>query len=518
MTHNRWLSAALFGSLAFNPVLWSAQLTRVIREAEYIGISLAVIALAALLLLIPQRGRSSVSQFALGAGLGLVGGLYWLTREDGIWLTPALALLVLTAAFDLWRNERSLICGTSRHAAAFAGATLLPVLTFVILLSSIATINYIKYRAFIINELKSTPFLSAYGALTRIRHDHWQRYIVFPADAREKAYSVSEAARQLRPSLDGTLGDAWSKGACEQLKIERCDGVPGGWFIWAFRDLVASTGNYSSAAKALVFYTRLAAEINDACDTGRIDCFPARATLAPPFRWHYITDAIGEIPALVQLLLGFGFNEIGAPPSEGPQFWLHQFEVLVGRLSRETKPFAFIAGTVSSPTGTIELAIRDRYGEFYRSDLMMYPRAPQQDIGGRHDAFELVTDCLRPGCHLVVSWGAKQREVPVHNIAHETIVNDGDMELRVGMVSAGRVSERKENMQLRVMRMIGSAYAAIAPGLAAVAVAGVLVAIALRSVISIPRGIIGFALACFAAVFTRLCIAGLHPRDIVSHH
>ena len=80
------------------------------------------------------------------------------------------------------------------------------------------------------------------------------------------------------------------------------------------------------------------------------------------------------------------------------------------------------------------------------------------------------------------------------------------MELRVGMVSAGRVSERKENMQLRVMRMIGSAYAAIAPGLAAVAVAGVLVAIALRSVISIPRGIIGFALACFAAVFTRLVL------------
>src|SRR5882757_2890231 len=39
LTRNRWLPFLLFGCLAFNPVLWTPSLARVIREGSYIGLS-----------------------------------------------------------------------------------------------------------------------------------------------------------------------------------------------------------------------------------------------------------------------------------------------------------------------------------------------------------------------------------------------------------------------------------------------------------------------------------------------
>jgi hypothetical protein len=73
LTRNRWLALLLFGCLGLNPMLWTTSLARVIREGIYISLSLAVIALAAILLLAGDHLRSANKRFALLVMLGLVG-------------------------------------------------------------------------------------------------------------------------------------------------------------------------------------------------------------------------------------------------------------------------------------------------------------------------------------------------------------------------------------------------------------------------------------------------------------
>ena len=60
----------------------------------------------------------------------------------------------------------------------------------------------------------------------------------------------------------------------------------------------------------------LANEIDDACRTGKLACLPRRATMLPPFRWHYLTDAIGPAVPIAALLFHLGDGRIGAAPSE----------------------------------------------------------------------------------------------------------------------------------------------------------------------------------------------------------
>jgi hypothetical protein len=94
----------LFGLLAFNPVLWNVELSRVIREGLYIPLSLAFVALTVVVAFPVQDGDRGRRIFQ-GFSLGVVGGAFWLTREEGVWLLPALAIVVLIALMSIWRPD-----------------------------------------------------------------------------------------------------------------------------------------------------------------------------------------------------------------------------------------------------------------------------------------------------------------------------------------------------------------------------------------------------------------------------
>jgi hypothetical protein len=329
LTRNYVVAALLFVALALNPMVWTNEFARVARQGFYTSLSLLVLTLAAALLF-HLKPRITYAYVALLVALGVMAGVFWLTREEGLWLVPALAFLLAAAGVATWRAN-ALPRGLRETAAAIAVAAI-PVASFVLVLSGIAITNHHYYGILTLNEVEATPFRAAYGALARIEHAEWRRYVPVPAKAREKAYAASEAARELRPSLEGPIGAIWTRMDCIDGGRSPCGEVPAASFLWALRDSVAAAGHYSSASDAAAFYERLATEINRACDDGKLACLPPRTGLAPPFRWEYLFDALSGVPRLVHLLLQSGDGRINTSTGVGPRESLRFFASIVGPL------------------------------------------------------------------------------------------------------------------------------------------------------------------------------------------
>ena len=524
LTRSKLLALGLFACLALNPAVWSISLSRVIREGEYIGLSPAFLLMAAVVLLLPKPALSRPVRWIFLVGLGVIGGFYWLTRDEGMWLAPALAVLLIAAAIGVWQSRQSLPGGA---VLKIFGAAAIPVIAFATVLGAVAGMNYRHYGAFITNEVQSAAFQAAYGALMRIRPREFEPYVPFPQDAQDKAYAVSETARALRPIMSRPDDPLWFKPFCEELHLDRCSGLPAAWFLWVMRDAAANAGHHTSARVALGFYEQLATEINGACEQGRLDCLAPRATLMPPFRWSYVGDTARAVPRLFHVLSAFAHGEIATRPPLGWQTWTYRFEDMVGPVSRPPVPTRFIIATVTTGAGTVDLAVHDRDGASYKTDLKVAPsgtflvKEAQEPGRGPPIDFDVGTDCIRPSCELIIRWGQNERRVAIEKLVEHAVISDGDMKLEVKQVSsvgapgeARGASEVRRGVQLRLMRAIGTVYAAAAPGLAAVALFGVIAAIALRRSIGVPRGIIPLVLACGAAVMARiLLLAYIHATS-----
>lgn len=274
----RWAAVVTFALLAFIPTAWSPAVGgRVVRENFYMSLSLLLIALA--IRCFAMSKSASVAEELrekrrILVLLGLVAGTYWLTREEGIWLLPSVVIL-----YAFWFCSRRRMLRPWRVTVFFVASPLIPALLVV---GTVNSINYFKYGVFRDNDFRSADFQAAYGALSRIKHDQWQRYVLFPKDARERAYRFSPAVRELQPYFEGARGAFWRNVGCAQTGITPCPEILSAWFMWALRDMVAAAGHYRNAKETRSFYARLAAEVNAACDQHPGQCLPYRQTMVPP--------------------------------------------------------------------------------------------------------------------------------------------------------------------------------------------------------------------------------------------
>ena len=149
------------------------------------------------------------------------------------------------------------------------------------------------YGVFTTVEFRSSDFLSAYGALSRVKHERWKLYTPVPRETRERIYQISPAFAELKSSLEGDVGKGWTRMSCEQVSV--CDDVSTGFFMWALRDAVAGAGHYASGKSAANYYRRMAEEINNACESGRLDCEKKRASMMPPWHREYIKPLLNKI-------------------------------------------------------------------------------------------------------------------------------------------------------------------------------------------------------------------------------
>jgi hypothetical protein len=95
--------------------------------------------------------------------------------------------------------------------------------------------------------------------------------------------------------------------------------------MFALRDAVAAAGHYSSAREAQSFYRQLAAEINAACDQNPGECLPQRATMAPPWRDHYLLDTAYASWQVFRTLITLGGGDAHVESSVGSAEQLARF-------------------------------------------------------------------------------------------------------------------------------------------------------------------------------------------------
>jgi hypothetical protein len=373
-------------------------------------------------------------------------------------------------------------------------------------------LNYWHYGVFDNNEVKSASFLHAYGALSRIQHDKFQRFIPFPKDARLKAYSVSPAARELKGQLDGPVGEKWTEIGCEYYaQMKPCSEILSGLFLWALRDAVAQAGYYRSAPATNAFYERLANEIDTACDDGRLACLPSRATLLPPFQWKYVADSLKSAKTLLRTLLSMGSDSVGTATSVGSGQQIAAFADLVGDVAPSSSRITEqIDGWAAASDSAPMLTVLPHAGREARNAISILP-AP--DVVKVYPAlkslrFSLESSCPVTECDLVVRVGTGQMSIPFQTLVHGGGVDRPDLKVYVDHISTDEMnmaSDRRSRLQRRMASAIAVFYAQTFPILLPVAVLGLLVAILRwRHVSSAPM--LALVLGCAIAVATRVVL------------
>lgn len=402
----------VYAVLLFNPMSYDTMvMNRVMRESIYPALTLLVLAFAAGFINRYDRPLKALAFWSAGTGLALAA--FWLTREEGVWLMPSVLMLMGFAAIRIWQTKQSNFI--HRLSLCF-----LPFVIWLAIILSIAGINKARYGIFTTVEFKSAEFLSAYGALTRVKHAARHPHIPVPKETRERIYAISPAFAELKPSLEGALGEAWSKMWAESDQI---NDIHGGWFMWLLRDSVAHAGHYASASSAADFYQRMSVEINRACEEHKLDCTANRATLMPPWHKEDFSPLSRSVKRAAIYLAGFEGFSAQPQPSFGTKSSLSLFRDLTqSRLAFYQLHFR---GWAFSPAAPISLSVHNADGSLADIDLRLedsqdvYQHFLQQGkhyANARHSRFDVTTTCP-VGCVLHITAGDHLIEqVPLENL------------------------------------------------------------------------------------------------------
>lgn len=510
-------SLAVFVLLAFNPAPWSPLLMRVTGEAFAGSLALIAVALAAFVFL-AEAVRARTRRIALAA-LSLAFAFFWLQDPAGAWLIPALALPALPL---LPRFVRAVRARPSEPAAlrAAAAPALIDIaaaaLPFVIVTGVVAALNLAHYGAFTTSEAHGGAFVRAIGALTRITPAAASARFELAGDVAAHAARVSGAMRELKPHLDGAIGQRWRAAGCRTLKVSPCPaGFGGGTLIWALRDAAAAAGHMHDAAQASAFFARLAREIDGACASGDVPCGPSRASLISPLRtgeWRTLPYAFARALAVTTQL---GGGEAGAAPSEGSPAELDAFARIAGAVTAPAQSSVALAGWIAAAECLPRPAIVERDGARQLAEMSAADDVDaffrQKGQYPRTQRFKLSSPCADGECVLKLEGCGPDAGAPVWSLAPGMQARGGTMLFldSVSGTDADTAPAADDGWAAGLARWFASLYSAVGPVVAPFGlVMFVLAWIGSGDYRDLRKPLV-FAAACFVAVVARAGVVAL---------
>lgn len=290
----RTIGWSAFCILAFLPACYDPRLQRVLRDQIYWAQTLLFLSTAAIVLLAPPATR--LAQLALSTTSGLVQGWTWLTREEGLWLMPALILLIVGELLRSWLAGRA---QTMRLALAVGGV----LAGFATVQIAFMTANHVAYGSFTSVDFNEPNFQAALRALQSIDDGHRIDYVPVNVAALDLAAKQSPTFAPVAGALmPGGAAFKWERSGCTRYKAT-CGNIAGGWFVWALRDAAALNGFYESPAIASEKFGLIADEIKSACRSGALTCRAGIFSYIPPMTWAQWASVPEGVATAMQTVL-----------------------------------------------------------------------------------------------------------------------------------------------------------------------------------------------------------------------
>jgi hypothetical protein len=279
----------LLAFLVFLVPLWHPKLfevERIVRDMIYASQAILFVALFSYCILIANVHAKARWAYASGAMLGW----FWLTREEGVWIVPAIVLTVVYSFFrhrDLptWEN--------------ILKPTLLTLATFGVVQAVFCLGNWAAYGSFSGVDVKERNFQAALSAMEAVQVGDRKAYVSVPREVRERIYGISPSFAELQIYLDpvGKISP-WEAGGCMYHK-ETCGDIGTGFYMWALREAAGKAGHYISPKAAAIFFGAIAADIRKACDQGLLSCNQKSLPYMPPMT----DDQFSAIPRTAAMLI-----------------------------------------------------------------------------------------------------------------------------------------------------------------------------------------------------------------------
>jgi len=450
-----WLVVGLFAVYALNPMITATPHLRVVREGLYTP--LTVLIMSCVVWWWHWRHRGIWHRIVVALALGALLALYWMTREESLYLLPVLAigwLLTLLAT-----SKQVTVVKTVARECSVA---LVCVVTVMVGTYSVASINHARYGIREVVEFRQDEFVSAYGALSRIRHAEWRRLVVVPYEVLRRAGKVSPAAAELLPHFEGPAVEIWKED----------DGtIHGALFMWALRAVVDAAGYYETATKAASFYARLAAEIDAACADNRLDCHAPRKSLAPPFRLEYVRMTLDRFFTAAWRLMTFAESGVRWSASTGRALDLEMFSNLVGGpIFPLARQISFRGRVITGEGGVAAITVLSPQNKWHQHTVQRTPLISIVDRDGRtveHAVdFDLTTDCNAPDCRLEV-YGADGVLASIRFDAIQDRVKAGDTTVLiydlVDSQDRSRPRDPRADASIKILNAIAGVYRILGP-------------------------------------------------------
>lgn len=331
----------IYALLLCNPMTFDAPgMGRVLRQHIYGPLVLLIF--SGLIALYFRRKESVRRLWRWTTLLGLAAGFFYLTREEGVWLFPSIALLAGSCLFMAWRESRDCLRRMATQLGFSFIIACVPVLT-------VSALNKHYYGWFGTCEFRASEFKDAYGAMLRVRVGPHLPFVPVTREARVAMAEVSPAFAEVQAQFDRGLARTWADmSSFFTQQPAEAEQIGGGWYMWALREAVSNAGHTDDAAVALAFYQRLADEINAACDDGRLPAGKPRSGFMPIWQDGDTDRFLLSIRDFTDFVIRFRHFGAKPPPSTGSPEELQLFR----DITRER---------LQPPTGELDVVGAKRY-------------------------------------------------------------------------------------------------------------------------------------------------------------
>jgi hypothetical protein len=324
IARSRSLGVVIYCVLALDPSYLGRWGSTVSRDVLYGPVSLLVIALALLIVAympsIARRGGAWLVVVAVagGAALGVTASLYYLTRDERPWLVPTLLAVAVVGAAT-WRRDITDRATLLRAACGALAAVVIAGGTFAWSVDQVADRNEAAYGTRVTSDLAQGEIVRAFAEWQRVDVGEPIPMVQVTRAQMDAVFDVSPTAAELEPLLTTHLAARWIDPACFPPVDPTCE-YGGGWVVWALREAAQLTGHMTSGADGQRFFGRLADEIADACDDGRLRCVSPGFASMPPLARIDEARIVSSLHRATTYLFSFDLAEpSGLPRTSGTE-------------------------------------------------------------------------------------------------------------------------------------------------------------------------------------------------------